>query len=215
MATSAAGTAAQGLRERKKQRTRETIASVALELFSKNGFHETTVRQIAERADVAPRTVSGYFPVKEDLVFWRYDQVFESLNTRLTEREPGESAAEALRAWLQQDLSEQAPDGLRRTRQLRRLIDREPVLRTYERGLQEEAEHIIARAVAVDLGLAESDLLPHMVGAATIAALDTLGAVVAKAPSDSAAEEISALIDEALAFIGAGIQKLARRPGGR
>jgi AcrR family transcriptional regulator len=209
MATPASGAPPRGLRERKKERTRETIANVALELFSKNGFHETTVRQIAEQAEVAPRTVSGYFPAKEDLVFWRYADVFASLESRLTHREANETAAQALQAWLRQDISQRSSDGLRRTRQLRRLINSEPELRTYERGLQEEAERIVARAVAVDLDLAEDDLLPHMVGAATIAALDALTAIVLKAPSEKAAEAVSALVDDAMMFIGAGIQKLA------
>jgi AcrR family transcriptional regulator len=200
---------ATGLRERKKQQTRECIAEAALDLFSKNGFHATTIKQIADRADVAPRTVSGYFPVKEDLIFWRYSEIFESLELRLTDRKPRESAADALGAWLRQDLSEQSSDGLLRARQVRRLIHSEAVLRTYERGLQEQAEQIVARAVAVDLGLAPSDLLPAMVGAATIAALDKLSGTVDK-PTGESAEQISSLIDDAMTFIGAGISKLSR-----
>ena len=58
-----------GLRERKRERTRQAIADAALELFARQGFHETTIPQIAEAADVSPRTVSGYFPAKEDLAF--------------------------------------------------------------------------------------------------------------------------------------------------
>ena len=43
----------EGLRERKKQRTRDTIAKVALELFVEQGFHATTIKQVADAADVA------------------------------------------------------------------------------------------------------------------------------------------------------------------
>ena len=58
-----------GLRERKRVRTRITIARAALELFDRQGFQETTIPQIAEAADVSPRTVSAYFPHKEELAF--------------------------------------------------------------------------------------------------------------------------------------------------
>ena len=89
-----------GLRERKRERTRQAIADAALDLFARQGFHETTIPQIAEAADVSPRTVSGYFPAKEDLAFPDADERIGALEERLRSRAPGETAADALRAWL-------------------------------------------------------------------------------------------------------------------
>ena len=63
-----AGGAAPGLRERKKQRTRATIVDVAARLCAQQGYEKTTVDQIAEAADVSPRTFSRYFPNKEAVV---------------------------------------------------------------------------------------------------------------------------------------------------
>jgi len=63
-----AGVAALGLRERKKQRTRATIVDVAARLCSRQGYENTTVDQIAEAADVSPRTFSRYFPNKEAVI---------------------------------------------------------------------------------------------------------------------------------------------------
>ena len=62
-----------GLRERKKQQTREAIAETARRLFSERGFERVNVAEIARAADVAEKTVFNYFPRKEDLVYWRLE----------------------------------------------------------------------------------------------------------------------------------------------
>jgi AcrR family transcriptional regulator len=204
-------TAEPGLRERKKQRTRETIARVALELFLERGFHATTIRQIADAADVAPRTVSLYFPVKEELVFPDHQAIFASLGERLEERAPDESTAAALRSWLGSLLDAHDAADHERDRRVRALVDADAALRTYERGLQERGELVVARAVAVDLGLPEDDLLPHMVGAATVAALDALGRRAAGAAADDWPAQAMSLIDDAMTFVGAGVDALAAR----
>lgn len=57
-----------GLRERKKQRTRNTLIDVAVDLCLKQGYDNTTVDQIAAAADVSSRTFSRYFPTKESVI---------------------------------------------------------------------------------------------------------------------------------------------------
>ncbi len=56
-----------GLRELKAARSRQTMTDVALELFLRDGFEETTMEQIAERAEVGTTTLYRYFPTKESL----------------------------------------------------------------------------------------------------------------------------------------------------
>lgn len=58
----------QSLRERKKARTRRDIRREAFRLFGKQGYANTTVEQIAEAADISPRTFYRYFGVKERLL---------------------------------------------------------------------------------------------------------------------------------------------------
>ncbi|MEW2069849.1 TetR family transcriptional regulator [Streptomyces sp. NPDC007346] len=61
-----------GLRERKKQRTRETISDTAIALFLEHGFDQVSVVDIAAVAEVSKPTLFRYFPTKEDLVVHRF-----------------------------------------------------------------------------------------------------------------------------------------------
>src|SRR5437879_13599892 len=86
-----------GLRERKKQRTRETIARAAHELFAERGYHATTLPDIAEAADVSTRTIFAYFPSKEDILFSDFALMREALAQALAARPDGEDALETVR----------------------------------------------------------------------------------------------------------------------
>jgi AcrR family transcriptional regulator len=57
-----------GLRELKRERTRQLISDKAFELFTDRGFGRTTVEQIAAAAEVGPSTLYRYYPTKERLV---------------------------------------------------------------------------------------------------------------------------------------------------
>jgi AcrR family transcriptional regulator len=68
--TGVGGTKRSGLRERKKQKTRESIQRTALRLFEKQGYGETTIEQIAAAVEISPSTFFNYFPTKEDVVLY-------------------------------------------------------------------------------------------------------------------------------------------------
>lgn len=201
---------APGHRERKKRRTRETIARVALDLFTRQGYQETTIVQIAEAADVSPRTVSAYFPAKEQLVYADAGAFLDALERRLTvDREAGETAVDALRAWLMDFIAEETSEDGARRRCVHDLKESDPALRAHDRDLHARAVQIVAQAVAVDLDQPTDALLPYMVGAATMAALDALGAKdVGQDVPDGEARRV---IDDTMAFVAAGVRELSKR----
>ena len=88
---------AEGLRERRKQETRQRISEVATQMFLDRGFERTTIAQVAEAAGVASMTVTNYFPRKEDLVFDRAEGVVRHLADVIVARRPGESWLAAIR----------------------------------------------------------------------------------------------------------------------
>jgi AcrR family transcriptional regulator len=71
----------EGLRERKKRKTKASIQREALRLFKKRGYDETTIEDIAAAAEISPSTFFNYFPSKEDVVIYdEYDpEIFASL----------------------------------------------------------------------------------------------------------------------------------------
>jgi AcrR family transcriptional regulator len=88
---------ARGLRERRKQETRQAISNVATQMFVDRGFDEVTIAEVADAAGVAKMTVTNYFPRKEDLVLDRAEAIERHLADVIAARAPGESMLAAIR----------------------------------------------------------------------------------------------------------------------
>src|SRR5579872_3339178 len=86
---------APGLRELKKQRTRQLISDTARRLFAERGFDAVPVAEIARAAEVSEATVFNYFPTKEDLFYSRLEAFEEELLSAVRERQAGESVLAA------------------------------------------------------------------------------------------------------------------------
>jgi len=168
--------------ERKKQRTRALIRETAWELFAAHGYDATTIKAIADAADVAPRTVTIHFPAKDDLLF-ADDDYFgaDQLELRLTVRPAGQQALEALRQWMIEtigEISSSRADRARlywRARALRaRLIDENDRLRGMARASYAPAERILAAAIADDLHAEPDALAPRLAAASAVTGLREL-----------------------------------------
>ena len=66
-----------GLRERKKLATRAALHEAALRLVAERGLASVSVEDIADRADVSPRTFFNYFPHKEYAILGRNPEHLE------------------------------------------------------------------------------------------------------------------------------------------
>src|ERR1700716_2036008 len=120
-----------GLRERKKQRTRETIARAAHELFAERGYHETTLPDIAGAADVSTRTIFAYFPSKEDILFSDFALMREALARALAERPEGQDALQPVRDFI---LTLNQIEESEQDEQLRLCVESDETLRTHLRA---------------------------------------------------------------------------------
>ncbi|WP_407553347.1 TetR/AcrR family transcriptional regulator [Streptomyces sp. Pv4-95] len=87
-----------GLRERKKQRTRDALIRAALELFTEQGYDATTIDEIAEAVDVSQRTYFRYFANKEEVVFAVQEMVEARFLQELRTRPQSEAPLTALRS---------------------------------------------------------------------------------------------------------------------
>ena len=70
-------------RQRERENRYQTIFKAAERLFAKQGYHKTSMEQIADRAEVSVGTVYFYFKNKEDLLVRLIDEIGYQLRNLL------------------------------------------------------------------------------------------------------------------------------------
>lgn len=73
------GTGHVSRKERERLARQREILRAARELFARNGFHDTTLDDIARHAEFGKGTIYNYFPSKEDLFFTIIDEVLDGI----------------------------------------------------------------------------------------------------------------------------------------
>jgi AcrR family transcriptional regulator len=157
-------------RERKKLATRRALASAALRLVAQRGLDGVTVEQMADAANVSPRTFFNYFPTKEDALAGHGPDEAERARAALVARPPGEEPLAALRAVLCELSRELEAEG-EQWRLRRELMRSEPRLLAASLAAWARLERALAEAIAQRTGAdADRDLYPALVVACAVAA---------------------------------------------
>ncbi|MFT2014934.1 TetR/AcrR family transcriptional regulator [Streptomyces sp. 796.1] len=86
-----------GLRQRKKQRTRDALIRASLELFVTQGYEDTTIDEITDAVEVSQRTFFRYFANKEEVAFAVQELAEAYFYAALLERPAHEAPLTALR----------------------------------------------------------------------------------------------------------------------
>ena len=199
-------TAKLGLRERKKQQTRERIASVALELFAERGYDETTLADIAEAADVSPRTIFAYYENKEDILFCEEGVFIDRLRKMLDERRPGTTTVDAIRELF---ASIEPPDEQARLR--KKIVSGTPALQMRMGAQHGRLEPLLVESIARDLGAGPDDVRPLL----SVASMTSAGMSVRDRLFEAEAggepighEQALEILDQVLEFTRAGVEAL-------
>ena len=208
-----------GLRERKKDRTRDELACAAVKLFIERGYDNATVEDIAAVADVSPRTFFRYFPSKEDAAIDLLQAGIVDLREELAARPAEEPLTVALREatllW-----ATNADQRAGRMRELAQVLRTSPSLR----GRLEETKraHMIelAGVVAARLGVPASDTRPQLVACLLSA---VISGAVERWGEDGAGLSLADYVEAGLDMLANGVpcavqsspRVLSARPAGR
>jgi len=201
-----------GLRERKKRQTRDRIACVALKLFADRGYHETTLAEIAEAAEVAPRTIFAYFDSKEDILLCEEHTVLGRLKRTLDERPAGTTTVDAIREFVS---TLEPPDEAMRLR--KRIVASDSSLQMKLRARHGQVESMLAESIAKDLGAEPGDLRALLAAASVTAAFNSVrDRFEAEADGEPPThEQMREIVDQVLEFLRGGLAALQRDPSTR
>jgi AcrR family transcriptional regulator len=194
-----------GLRERKKQQTRETIERAALKLFDEQGYDQTTLDEIADAADVSRRTIFAYFESKEDILFCDEPGYIEKVKEMLEQRPPGATTVDALREFLS---SVPLPDAEALLR--KKIVAANPDLHMKMRAHVAALEPVLAESIAKDLGAGPDDVRPPLIAASMTAAFTTVRDRLEADAEEPDHQRVMEILDQVLEFLQGGLDALKK-----
>jgi AcrR family transcriptional regulator len=160
-----------GLRDRKKQRTRQLLAETARRLFTEQGFEQVSVAQIAAAAEVSVATVFNYFPTKEDLVYSGLETFEQQMLDAIRERPRGQDIITAFSEFILEPrglLAAQDDASARQLVAVSRMIAASPALLAREQQVLARYTDALARVITQETRAAVGDVRAQVVANALI-----------------------------------------------
>jgi AcrR family transcriptional regulator len=205
--------------EREREAVSRAILDAARELFVTYGYHEVSIRKIADRIEYSPAAIYGYFPSKDDIFFALAEEGFRLLFSYAhdVERGVGDDPGDTLRRmfWRYYEFSKEHPEYFALM-----FLDRSvPRIRDHwdRFGFVGEMKHDMVERIrqAIAAGACPPETPPHTVfrllltaahGAAALRLCDRL------APGEDGDALARASIDAALLGLRAGAGRDLRLP---
>ena len=188
---------APGLRERKRQQTRERLTRMAMALFLERGFEATTLDDIAAAADISRRSFFHYFASKEDVVFAWQEESTAALIAAVAVRPANESMLAAAENAISAMVRQLKPGEAIAMAQLKR---DNPALQARDQVKYEKLERALAEALGKRAGHKTERLQARLVAMIATGAMRIGGELWA---AEGARENPEALVKRTFAAIRA------------
>jgi mycofactocin system transcriptional regulator len=144
--------------------SRAELEQIALDLFIRNGFTETTLDDIAAAAGIARRTFFGYYSSKNDVVWGDFDALLRGMEDWLaTDHPDGRPLLEALTEAVVR-FNDLPPEAVPAHRQRMSLILHTPALQAHSTLRYADWRSVVARFAARRLNQPVAALLPQLIG---------------------------------------------------
>jgi AcrR family transcriptional regulator len=184
-----------GLRERSKARRRAAIIRAAYELFAARGYGATTIADIAEAAEVSPRTIAMYFPAKQDIAMSRVDDAVARMTAAMRDRQEGEAVGDVIGRWL---LVTHDPEDYQQRLLARRMFAANPELAALRAARLAQVLREGAEVIAAEMGSEAGAIGPRIAAAAA-------GAIINEILDTEPGEDREEAVAAAARFMDAGI----------
>jgi AcrR family transcriptional regulator len=155
------------LRERSKAKRRAAIQRSAMRLFAERGYEGTTIADIADDAEVAPRTVTLYFSSKLELALSTTSDMTARL-TEILEADPGISFTDAIDRWSKAEATTADPE---LTAATSAMFEANPTLARLSSGRVTEAAGVVFSALFAEMAIDRDSPMAAIASAAASAAL--------------------------------------------
>ena len=152
--------------------SRAELERVALDLFIRRGFTETTLDDIAAAAGIARRTFFGYFSSKNDVVWGDFDALLRGMEEWLTQSDDGGPLLETLTEAVVR-FNDLPPEAVWAHRQRMSLILHVPALQAHSPLRSADWRGVVARFAARRLDQPGEALLPQLIGHVSLGAAVT------------------------------------------